>query len=137
MGVGSRDETLEGGNCGWRGYRGGRDDQATAKLRQAVGHQWDKADSRGWGRGGMINGGRDQWRREQPRARRVQRVEEGERRGFVGWCSGPRSPGTGLTDLAARRQKRRRTRRQRDQKVGERLQVDGRKRRDEERGWRC
>ena len=56
----SREETLEGGNGGWRGYRGGRDDQATAKLRQAVGHQH----FRGWGGGGMINGGGDQRRRE-------------------------------------------------------------------------
>ena len=38
LSVGSRDETVEGGNGGWRGYRGGRDDQATAKLRQAVGN---------------------------------------------------------------------------------------------------
>ena len=30
LSVGGRDETVEGGNGGWRGYRGGRDDQATA-----------------------------------------------------------------------------------------------------------
>ena len=37
--VGGRDDTLEGGSGGWGGDCGGRDDQATAKLRQAVGHQ--------------------------------------------------------------------------------------------------
>ena len=47
LGVGNRDETLGGGNDGWRGYRGGRDDQAIAKLRQAVGHLRDNAGS--WG----------------------------------------------------------------------------------------
>ena len=46
LGVGSRDETLEGGNGGWRGNRGGRNDQVTAKLRQAVGNQRDNAGSR-------------------------------------------------------------------------------------------
>ena len=54
---------MEGGNGGWRGCRGGRDDQATAKLRPAVGHQRDKASAGGRWRDGMINGG-DQRRRD-------------------------------------------------------------------------
>ena len=68
--VESRDETLEGGNGGWRGYCGGRDDQATAscvKQSASDGHQRDNAGpgARGWGRGGgMINGGGDQRRPE-------------------------------------------------------------------------
>ena len=62
--VGGRDETLEGGNSGWRGHRGGRDDQATAKLCQALGHQRDHAVSKGRGRGSMIICRRDQRRRE-------------------------------------------------------------------------
>ena len=45
--------TVEGGNGGWRGYRGRRDDQATAKLRQAVSHQRDNASARGRWRGGI------------------------------------------------------------------------------------
>ena len=59
--VESRDETLEGGNGGWRGYCRGRDDQATAscvKQSASDAHQRDNAGARGWGRGGgMINGG--------------------------------------------------------------------------------
>ena len=62
--VGGRDETLEGGNSGWRGHRGGRDDQATAKLCQALGHQRDHAVSKGRGRGSMIICRRDQRRLE-------------------------------------------------------------------------
>ena len=53
--VGGRDETLEGGNGGWSGDRGARDDHATAKLHQAVGHQRDDAGSSGRARGSMIN----------------------------------------------------------------------------------
>ena len=45
------------GILGWRGYRGGRDEQATAKLRQAVGHRRDNASASGRWRGGMINRG--------------------------------------------------------------------------------
>ena len=45
----SQDETYGG----WRGlgYRGGRDDQTTAKLCQAVNNQLNNACSRGWGVG--------------------------------------------------------------------------------------
>ena len=53
----TRHGTLEGGNGGWRGHRGGRDDQAAAKLRQAVSHQRDNGCSREWGLGSMINSG--------------------------------------------------------------------------------
>ena len=39
------------GSGGWRGYRGGRDDQATAQPRRAGGHQRDHAGTRGDGGG--------------------------------------------------------------------------------------
>ena len=131
LSAGSRDVPSEGGNGGWRGYRGGRDDQATAKLSQAIGHQRDNAGSRGQGRGGMLNRGENQRRRDQPRARRVQGVN-GKGRGGGAWV-GVAVPGAQpVADLAALRQKRRR--RKRDQKLGEeefkgreRLQVYGRK----------
>ena len=66
------DQTLEGRNGGWRGDRGGRDEQATTKLRpsQAVGDHCRPAGQcrlQGTGagrRGGGINGGGDQRRRE-------------------------------------------------------------------------
>ena len=46
LGVGSRDETLEGGHCCLRGNRGGRNDQATAQLRQEIGSQLGNTASR-------------------------------------------------------------------------------------------
>ena len=75
---------MEGGNGGWRGYRGGRDDQATAKLRQAVGHQRDNASARGRWRGGMINGG-DQRRRDGFDGRERLQVDGRKRRRGKRW----------------------------------------------------
>ena len=81
---------------GWRVCRGGRDDQAIAKLRQAVGHKGGKAGSRGRGRGGVINGGGDLRRREGFERLRVDGCHNGRkrRRGKrleTWWCglSGP------------------------------------------------
>ena len=54
--VGSRDETVEGGNGDWRGNRGGRDDQATSGTMPAPG---DWGGAAGLTSGETNGGGKD------------------------------------------------------------------------------
>ena len=130
----SRGKPLQGGHGGWRGDRGGRYGQAAAEQHQAVGNQRDDAGLRGSGRAGVIYlrvstkegaalsaGG--------PRCRR-----EGERRGWLGWCRGRRSPTSNRPRRLGRKRK------QRDQELGEEgfkgwesLKVDGLRGRREKR----
>ena len=72
LGVGSRDETSKGAHGGWRETVAGVAIRPPLGPRQAVGNQPDKAGSRGWWRGGMVDWAGCQRRRDRHRARRVQ-----------------------------------------------------------------
>ena len=66
-----RDETSKGAHGGWRETVAGVAIRPPLGPRQAVGNQPDKAGSRGWWRGGMVDWAGCQRRRDRHRARRV------------------------------------------------------------------